>query len=244
MDLRYYESYRKLQDEHWWFQARSKILEELIAAWGLAPEHGEILDIGCGPGGPLLQRLSRRYRVEGLDAEPAAVAIAHQQGLANVRVGTLDSLTESDGGKDLALLLDVIEHVEQDVQMLNAARRVLRPGGCLLVTVPALPWLWSGHDRLAHHYRRYRQSELKTKLETAGWVCERITFFNTLLFPLAAVKKLADRFRKGSEQHGYYDTPGKILNGFFRAVFASEARWLKNHTFLVGVSLLAVGRKH
>jgi SAM-dependent methyltransferase len=242
MDLRYYRSYQKLQDEHWWFQARSRILEELIVAWRLAPENGEILDIGCGPGGPLMRRLSGRYRVEGLDAEPAAVAIAHQQGFDNVRVGTLDSLTKP-GGKDLALLLDVIEHIEEDVEILSAARRVLKPGGCLLVTVPALPWLWSGHDRLAHHYRRYRRQELRAKLETAGWVCERISYFNTLLFPFAAAKKFADRFRKGSEQHGYYDIPGRTLNGVLCSVFASEACWLKKHTFPIGVSLLAVGRK-
>jgi hypothetical protein len=97
---------------------------------------------------------------------------------------------------------------------------------------------------LAHHYRRYRRRELRTKLEAAGWTCERISYFNTLLFPLAAVKKLADRFRRGSEEHGYYDTPGKLLNRVFWAVFASEARWLKHHTFPLGVSLLATGRKH
>lgn len=156
MDLRYYESYRKLQDEHWWFQARTRILEELIAAWKLVPANGSILDVGCGPGGPLLRQLSRRYRVEGLDAEPAAVAIARAQGLDNVREGRLETLTDAEGGRDLLLLLDVIEHVEQDVTMLHDAWRVVKPGGCLLVTVPALPWLWSGHDRLAHHYRRYR----------------------------------------------------------------------------------------
>ena len=106
-----------------------------------------------------------------------------------------------------------------------------------------MPWLWSGHDRLAHHSRRYRRAELKAKLETTGWECERISYFNTLLFPPAAVKKLVDRFRKGSEQHGYYDTPGRVLNGFLRRVFAGEVRWLKRHTFPIGVSLLAVGRK-
>lgn len=84
---------------------------------------------------------------------------------------------------------------------------------------------------------------MKTKLEAAGWTCERISYFNTLLFPLAAAKKLADRFRRGSEEHGYYDTPGKLLNRVFWAVFASEARWLKLHTFPLGVSLLATGRK-
>ncbi len=242
MDLRYYESYRKLQDEHWWFQARSRILTELVDTWKLAPDRGTILDVGCGPGGPLLRRLGERFEVEGLDAEPAAVTIAHQQGFANVRLGTPDTLADSGEGKDLVLLLDVIEHVEQDVAMLSAARRAVKPGGAVLVTVPALPWLWSGHDRLAHHFRRYRRAELKGKIEAAGWACERITYFNTLLFPLAAAKKLVDRFRQGSEVHGYYDTPGRTLNGLLAAVFASEVRWLKRHTFPIGVSLLAAGR--
>jgi SAM-dependent methyltransferase len=241
MDARYYESYQKLQDRHWWFQARSRIIAELIDAWNLAGRDGEILDIGCGPGGPLLRRLGRKYPVEGLEPEASAVAFAQQQGLTCVQQGTLESFSQGNRRKDLALLLDVLEHVEDDTRMLQMTQRILKGKGHVLVTVPALPWLWSGHDRLAHHYRRYALRQLKTKLETAGLVCERISYFNTLLFPMAALKKMADRFRRGSAVHGYYDTPGAALNSALEAIFAWEARWLKNHTFPFGVSLLAVG---
>lgn len=242
MDERYYQTYQELQDRHWWFLARSRIIVELIEAWRLGGRDGEILDIGCGPGGPLLRELSRRYAVEGLEPEPTAVACAHRQGLTCVRQGTLESYLEGGNRKDLALLLDVIEHVEDDAGLLRMARRILKAEGRLLVTVPALPWLWSGHDRLAHHYRRYTLRELRAKLEAAGLTCERISYFNTLLFPIAALKKWVDRFRRGSDAHGYYDIPGATLNRLFQTVFASEARWLRTRTFPIGVSLFAVGR--
>lgn len=243
MDPRYYESYRKLQDRHWWFLARSQIVTELIDAWNLVGRKGEILDIGCGPGGPLLRTLGQKYLVEGLEREASAVNFAHQQGLTCVQQGTLESYCQENHQKDLILLLDVIEHVEDDANMLRMAQKVLKSRGYLLITVPALPWLWSGHDQLAHHYRRYTLRQLKTTFKTAGLVCERISYFNTLLFPIAVVKKMVDRLRRGSSVHGYYDTPGTAINGILRAVFASEARWLKSHTFPFGVSLLAIGRK-
>jgi SAM-dependent methyltransferase len=242
MDARYYESQQQLQDHHWWFVARSHILAELIEAWRLVAKDGEILDVGCGPGGPLLRQLERKYRVSGLEPEPLAVAFARQQGLECIQQGTLESFAQTNRRTDLVMLLDVLEHVEDDIGLLRTARQVLRPGGRLLVTVPALAWLWSGHDRLAHHYRRYTRRQLQAHLEAAGWICERISYFNSLLFPLAAVKKIADRFRQGSPAHGYYDIPGTTMNRWLQAVFASEARWLRHCRFPLGVSLVAVGR--
>jgi len=243
MDARYYEVYGRLQDHHWWFLARSQILSALIAAWDLAPPGGSILDVGCGTGGPLYRALRGRYRLEGIDAEPAAVEWARRQGYDEIRLGTIEEFGRGTGIRDLAMLLDVIEHVEDDVGMLRSTATALKPGGRVLVTVPALAWLWSGHDVLAHHVRRYSKALLREHLEAAGFSCERLTFFNTWLFPLAVVKKLADKVRGASAEHGYYDTPGPRLNRLFLRIFAAETNWLQRRTFPLGVSLLAVGRK-
>jgi len=141
---------------------------------------------------------------------------------------------------DLIALLDVLEHVDDDVASLKALRERLAHRGSLLLTVPALPWLWSDHDVLHHHKRRYTREALNMRLKEAGLDVVAIGYFNTLLFPLAFAQRLTSRvLGRSSIDQG----PPKFVNSVLRAIFAFETNLLGRIPFPIGLSLFAVARK-
>src|SRR5262249_10002097 len=141
---------------------------------------------------------------------------------------------------DVVLALDVIEHVADDVTLLQEARRVLRPGGVLVVTVPALPWLWSAHDDVNHHYRRYTFNTLRRSLRAGGFHPHTVTYYNALLLPLAIARKFINRFGH-SDEHHLEDLPGP-LNSTLRAVLGLEGLVIRRRTLPFGASLIAAAR--
>lgn len=227
--------------DHWWFAARREIvLSQLDRAVG-ARRDLSILDIGCGAGG-MLAFLGRYGRAAGVDASPEAVAMAGRDG-ADVRLGMLPAdIPFEPASFDVITLLDVLEHVDADAAALDTIRGLLRPGGHLIVTVPAYAFLWSGHDVVNEHKRRYVRHGLRTKLTAAGLAIERLTYFNTLLFPPIALVRLAGRLRAGddSADEGRVPTP---VNTILRSIFTLEKRLLKAADLPFGVSLLAVARR-
>jgi SAM-dependent methyltransferase len=150
-----------------------------------------------------------------------------------------------DDSFDLAVSLDVIEHLEDDLAALRELRRVLAPGGALLVTVPAYQWLWSGHDEINHHHRRYTRRSLQRVAEQAGWSQVRTTYFNSLLLPAAIVLRVLDRVSRGRTTESSLDlwVPPDPLNWLLQRPLALEAALIaRGGRIPAGLSLMAVFR--
>ena len=188
--------------------------------------------------------LVRHGTVTAIELSPTSVCLARARDVGEVVEGSvLDMPFESDSF-DLATSLDVIEHLEDDLGALRELRRVVTPGGCLLVTVPAYQWLWSGHDEVNHHRRRYTQRSLRVVGEQAGWSQVRTTYFNSLLLPVAVVLRIMDRFsRKTTESSLDLWVPPQPLNWLMERPLALEAALIaRGGRIPAGLSLLSVFR--
>lgn len=240
MNAALYHQFLDVERAHWWFRARRDILNELVTRF--VPVGGQVLDLGCGTG-YFLEGLAPHYEAWGVDLSPLAVQMSQARGLANVRGGTTEDLSAVDSRRyDLVCLLDVIEHLDDDLGALQKTRAVLKPGGCVLITVPAYSWMWSKHDELNHHRRRYSRSELGGVLTRAGFTLERLTYFNCHLFPLAWAVRTWRRLT-GDSGENEFALPGPRLNEALRRVFLAErGRLAAGGSYPFGLSVLAVGR--
>lgn len=239
MDRSVYDNMRAIEQNHWWFRARRTILADQLAQLKLAPG-SRILEVGCGTGGNL-EMLSKFGSVTGIEPdEPSRLYAAERSGLP-VLHGTLpDGLPRFDQPFDLIAALDVIEHLDDDAASLAALRDLLAPGGLLFTTVPAHPWMWSRHDELHHHKRRYQKSDYLQLMRNAGFEPSKATFFNSALYPVIAAARVA----KLGERSGRADDalPPPFVNGLLRRVFAAEKHVLRRTNLGFGVSLMVVAR--
>lgn len=227
---------------HWWFVARREIIVDIIESrLRLAPA-SKILDVGCGVGGTLVS-LSDRYEVYGTDTSSLAIEFCRKRGLKNVFECSLRGFPLADMEFDLIMLLDVIEHVDDDQELLSEAFRRLKKGGVVLVTVPAYQFLWTRHDDLNHHKRRYVAGRLRSVLLNSGFLVDRLSYFNTLLFPLAFVTRLLHKMLDSGSQ-SELSIPPSFFNNTLRAIFSLERLFLRRLSFWFGLSILAIARKH
>jgi len=247
MDASLYHTFYEVEDRHWWFVGRRAVvgsfLERLFPAGGNGAGARRILDVGCGTGG-MLPLLSRFGRVTGVDSEPLALDYCRKRGIEDVHLQ--GSFTVADP-YDVVTLFDVLEHVEDEAGFLGVMKGWLKPGGRLILTVPAFPFLWSRHDDLNLHQRRYTRPTLHAALVKAGFTVRRITYFNTILFPLAALARLTDRkvpIEAGADEEEILK-PLRIgpLNGLLAGVFGSERHLLKLGAMPFGVSLYAEAQR-
>lgn len=209
-----------------------------------------ILDAGCGTGGLIrrMQAIRPEWRWTGLDVSPLACDLARrlngESGLGGVEIceGSVTKLPFDDGSFDAVVSADVLYHVDDDREALREFFRVLRPGGAVVVNVPAYRWLWSYHDEAVHARRRYARGEVLAKLDEAGFGEARATYWNTLPFPLiVARRKLLPAPRNGSDVRLY----PPLVEACFNAAMALERAWLGGVGRLpFGSSVLAVARKH
>ncbi len=230
------------EDHHWWHRVRRRIVkDELTRIAARSP--ARLLDAGCGSG-RMLDALRDRWQVSGLEASPALVSIARERG-HDVRQGVVEELPWADGEFDLVTCLDVLEHTANDRAALLELRRVARPGGHMLITVPAYQALWGNHDVLNHHYRRYNRHTLVAAARGAGLTIERITFFNALVLAPAVAVRLTQRLRRESVERHTPDSElgGRWLDPLIELPLRAEASWLRqDRTLPAGLSLLAVLR--
>jgi SAM-dependent methyltransferase len=227
-------------ERHWWYRGRRRVIRAVLDELPL-PAGARILDAGCGSG-RMLDELAHYGTVSGIDVSEAAAAAARARGHSDVRVGPLEALPWEDDSFDLVTAFDVIEHTPDDRRTLAELRRVTRPGGNALITVPAYQRLFSAHDVVNHHYRRYDRASLFAAAHAAGWRPDRSTYFNSILLAPAAAVRLARR-RRGHEPKGGADlalTPPR-LNGVLELPMRAEAAWLRRgHRLPAGLSLLAL----
>ena len=239
----------ELDDRHWWYRGRRRIIRTELDRLPL-PAGARVLDAGCGSG-RTLEELVPYGEVHGIELDPGAAEFARARGSGEVQIGRLEELPWEDGSFDLITCLDVIEHTPDDRVTLSELRRVCRPGGFLLLTVPAYQGLWSMHDVANHHYRRYSRSRLRAAAGEAGWRVVRMTSFNGLLLAPAAAVRLAERRRlresSSASRAANPDYKPELalgpdwLNSLLEQPLRIEARWLAGgRTIPAGLSLLAV----
>lgn len=236
-----YTRMASIEDEHWWFRARRAIVGSMLEALRL-PSGGSVLDAGSGTGGnlPMLRTFGN---VVGMELDEGARVLAARKADVPVVAGRLpDDLPFSSGSFDLITLLDVLEHVEDDQGALESLAGLLKPGGRLLITVPAFPFLWGGHDVVHRHYRRYRRPALMARVKQAGLEVTYASYYNSILFPLVAVIRLAEKVlgvRGGQD----LAMPSPWLNQLLYRIFANERRWLGRVAFPFGVSIVLLARR-
>jgi SAM-dependent methyltransferase len=240
MDATLMKATLAVDEHHWWYRGRRRIIRAELDRLPL-PVGSRVLDAGCGSG-RTLEELVQYGEVSGIELSSEAAELARGRGLGEVQIGRLEDLPWDDDTFDLITCLDVIEHVPDDVVALEELRRVSRPGGWLLVTVPAYQALWSLHDEANHHYRRYSRPSLRGAASAAGWQVQRLSSFNSLLLAPAAAVRLAQR-RLGT--HNGYTNDLALgpawLNAVLERPLALEASWLaRGRSLPMGLSLLAV----
>lgn len=238
MDRAIYDRMALIDGEHWWFVARRRIIAALIARQVPLGPNARILEVGAGTGSNIAM-LQGFGRVDGIEPDPAARALASRRAGIRITGGFLpDDVEIADGAYDLIVLLDVLEHIGEDVASLATLSRKLAPGGRMVITVPAAPWMWSAHDVAHHHKRRYTTRTLRAALTAAGLRVCHISHFNAVLYPLIAAARLAGRLtgRAGGDDA----MPPVPLNRLLAALFGAERHWVTRASLPAGVSLLAV----
>jgi len=233
-----YDRMAELDSRHWWYRARREILAKLIERKIGPPAGATILEIGCGTGHNLAM-LSRFGTVDAIELDPAARAVASQRlgrPVGDARLPELQGIEERH--YDLVALLDVLEHVEDDRGALRSIARRLKPGGAILLTVPAFQWMWSAHDVVNHHHRRYTKATLAAATGEAGLTADFLGYFNSILFPLAAAARLAGRLTGKEDSDD--KLPPKPVNSALETLFGLERHAIGRLPLTPGVSIAAV----
>lgn len=233
-----YDRMAELDTRHWWYRARRDVLHDLIARRIAPPVGGRVLEVGCGTGHNLAM-LGAFGTVDAVELDASARAVAEARFGRSIADARLPELAGIDrGGYDLVAALDVVEHVEDDVAALRALADCLKPGGRLLITVPAFPFLWSGHDVANHHHRRYTRSSLQAAVSKAGLKSEFSGWFNALLFPLAVADRMVGKLtgREGSDDA----LPAAPVNALFETIFRLERHLIGRLPLTPGVSIAAI----
>jgi SAM-dependent methyltransferase len=236
-----------VEDVHWWFVGRRRILLQVLDQYVGIGKGRRILDVGCGTG-TMLTYLASYGKAQGIDIDEEALEYCRERGLTNVRLGAAETLPFEDGSFDLVTALDVVEHLDDDAAALREIRRVLRPGGTLLLTVPAHPFLWGDQDEVNLHKRRYLAPQVRERLGATGFEVLRVTYINAFMFaPIAALRMLRRlehrvRPRVAAQSDFRYPAP-RPVNFVLGWIFGVEAPIVRRFNLPFGVSILAVGRK-
>lgn len=242
MDKAFYRKFFEVQQKHWWFVSKKKIVLDFIDRYVPTNDNHKILDIGCGSG-LMLNALEQIGDTYGMDMSDDAINFSKEIFSGTVKKGMLpDNIPYDEEYFSLIVALDVIEHVNDDRASLKAIRSHIAEGGQAVISVPACMFLWSEHDVLNEHKRRYTLEELKGKLIDAGFTIEKISYFNTFLFPLISLVRMINNLlkRKGASE---IDLPHPAINYIVEKIFSLEKYFLRIMNFPIGVSVLAVVRK-
>jgi SAM-dependent methyltransferase len=235
-----FENMDRMEAEHWWFTARRRIALSVLQTLDLPPS-SRLLDVGSGTGGTTVA-LKRFGEVEALEIDPAALRFLRDKPLSTIHDRPLPDPDLPGGAYDVVTAFDVLEHLDDDLGVTREIARLLKPDGHFLATVPAHPGLWTRHDELHHHRRRYDRASLRSLLDDAGlevlWVCPWLT----LLFPAFLAERALQRLRPPvSVELGLPPAP---LNRLLAAVTAAERTWIRQGwSAPVGASWIALARQ-
>jgi SAM-dependent methyltransferase len=241
MDRIVYDRMAAHDSTHWWYRARRDILADYVARSAALPADARILEIGCGTGHNL-PMLARFGQVDAIEIDEAAGAIASERLGRPVGTAPLPALAGVEPASyDMVAVLDVIEHVGDDVAALKGIARALKPGGTILVTVPAHPWMWSAHDVVNHHHRRYSKATLAAAIDRAGLRHNGLRYFNSLLFPVAVAARLAGRLTGKDDSDD--SPPAAPVNAALERIFRIERHLVGRIPLPPGLSIITLLRK-
>ena len=231
----------RVEETHWWNQALHRLifqtLESELPDW----HEKEILDAGCGTGS-ILKQLGNPAKNVGVDLAPEAVSFCRQRGLTNVQQADICALPFANASFDVVICSSVLYHqwVKDPAVAVRELHRVLRPGGLLLLNVPALRFLHSAHDEAVMTAHRFKKSEIRQLLRDNGFAIRRLTYWTTLLFPLAVIARTLGGSSTGRDFNSAADS---VSHRLFQQIMALELRLLKRTSLPIGVALLAAARK-
>jgi SAM-dependent methyltransferase len=233
-----YETMADLDQRHWWYRARRPVLAALIRRLARPPRNANILEIGCGTGHNLAM-LEQFGHVDALELDEEVRSVAENRLGRPVMSSPLPDLAGvPEHHYDLIGAFDVVEHLDDHQAGLASVASRLKPGGKLVMTVPAHPWMWSAHDVVNHHKRRYSKGTLKSLIETSPLRLDAIGYFNSLLFPLAIAERLSSKLRGKDEAD--LTLPPRPINATFETIFAAERHLVGRLPLPPGLSLFAV----
>jgi SAM-dependent methyltransferase len=247
LELEQQARYHEVGNSYWWLSGKYEIIMDCIARVLPRGNDLNVLDAGCGPGN-MLDRLSSRGTVTGSDLSPPALSFCRSRGYTRVTLSRLDMLALQSAQFDLVTAIDVLEHIPDDAAGLREIHRVLRPGGTVVVTVPAFQVLWGDHDDIYGHYRRYRVSQVAALMASCGFEVVKLSYFQPLYFlPLLAFRRWKKLTRRGGdrpiEQRDDFVAIPPWLNRFLTRLMVAEKYVLRHFAFPFGVTLVCVGRK-
>ena len=242
MNISMYRTFFEIQRSHWWFVTKKKIILDMIDRNMSKHEKIRILDIGCGSG-LMLTALQEVGETFGMDMSDEAINFSKEIFNGPVKKGLLpDQVPYDENFFNLITALDVIEHVDDDVDALKALRARLTKDGKAVITVPAYMFLWSAFDEMNQHKRRYTLAELRTKLLQSGFTIKKISYYNTFLFPVVYVVRMLNNIL-GRDGESDMEMPSKPLNFILAKIFGLEKYLLRFINLPFGVSVLAVVSK-
>ena len=229
-----------LEEGHWWFRGKQMLVGTLLARSGLG-DGVRLLDVGCGTGG-LLRALAHRGELVGIDRAECALTYCRERGLAVVRTDA-STLPFAAGTFDGCVLMDVLEHLDDELPVLHQVRRVLRPGGVAIISVPAFQSLWSQHDETFEHRRRYRRAALVEVVTRAGFRVEWSSYTNFGVFAPTLIWRTLRRWTgvAPSLRTDFFNVPAP-LNSLLVALYRCEAAFLRRQSLPFGVSVACVAR--
>jgi len=233
-----YEQMADLDERHWWYKARREVLAALIERTVQPPKNAKILELGCGTGHNL-EMLKQFGEVDALELDAEARKIAERRLGKKVVSAPLPALKGVPKRHyDLVAALDVIEHIDNDHAAIMSIEQRLKPGGKLLMTVPAHQWMWSAHDIVNHHKRRYSMASLRRLIADSTLILEQTGYFNSLLFPLAIAERSVSKMR--GKDDADVKMPAAPLNAALEKTFALERYLIGRFPLPPGLSLFAV----
>lgn len=241
-EIVYHTNYQ-LEDNYWWFLARREIISKTIKKSLKIATDEYILDVGCGTCG-MAEYLSKDFNVVAIDTSELALEYCKKRGVEHSFLSTLDSFPKDKYNIKAITILDVIEHIEDDKSIVEQLYNSLPIGGYIIASVPAYQFLWSFHDEVHKHYRRYRLSNFKRLISNAGFQIQFATYFNSFLFPVALAKRFIDKLFNLEKRNEYaIEIVPKPINTIFTKIFEFEKTFFPKVSFPFGLSILLIAKK-
>lgn len=244
MDEKEYEKMYKLEEDYWWFAGKRYLLSLFLEKYYNGRNDLKILDVGCGTG--IVMNMLKKYGdVCGIDAAKIAIGFCHKRGIKNIKLAKVQHIPYKKGEFDIITCLDVLYHknVEDDVKAMKEMNRVLKPNGHIFITDSAMMCLYGRHDLAHHGIRRYSKKELKNKLKSSGFIIRKLTYYNTLLFPIVCItRKIGNLIGKNKAKSDIQEI-NFFLNWLLEKLFKFELSFLRFIDYPLGVGIFCVAKK-
>lgn len=251
METQLYQQFTDLERDHWWFKGRRSVYLGLLQSHLREDTCGNALDLGCGLGGFLNGLEGLGFDIYGCDVDLECVSYCHQRGFVDCLQSNSYDLPFADNSFDLVTLFDAIEHIEDDHKAMAEIARVLKPGGRVIISVPAYQFLYANNDRVAQHYRRYNRTSVRALFNRANLQVERNSHSNVFLFPLILplvllsklVETLIDRKKESTHSNLSWPLP-RPIHALLHKIFAAELSGTRIFDWPAGHSIVAIARKN